>query len=128
MPFLALTLVLVLSVTLSLPSFLVLLNGPSERISPVISTLGTTALIGSLLLLAAQLGWPYASTALVATIAFERFVCASPTAASRQARRWMVMSLSQVAAPAPGWHRISGEVTVQLVALGTRCAFSAALS
>ena len=40
----------------------------------------------------------------------------------------MVMSLSQVAAPAPGWHRIFGEVAVQLVALGTRCAFSAALS
>lgn len=76
MTFVALTLVLVLSVTLSLPSFLILLSGQNERISPVISTLGTTALMGSLLLLAAQLGWPYASTALLTAIAFERFVYA----------------------------------------------------
>lgn len=76
MSFPALTLVLILSITLSLPSFLVLLSGQIERISPVISTLGTAALIGALLLLGTQLGWAYASSALVAAVAFERFVYA----------------------------------------------------
>lgn len=76
MPFLVLTLVLVLSVTLSLPSFLVLLGGQNERVSPVTATVGTSALMGSLLLLGTQSGWAYATTALAAALAFERFVYA----------------------------------------------------
>lgn len=76
MPFLVLTPVLVLSVTLSLPSFLVLLGGQKERVSPVTATLGTSALMGSLLLLGTQLGWAYAMITLVAALAFGRFVYA----------------------------------------------------
>lgn len=76
MPFLVLTLVLVLAVTLSLPSFLVLLGGQNERVSPATATLGTSALMGSLLLLGTQSGWVYATIALAAALAFERFVYA----------------------------------------------------
>ncbi|UOK71498.1 hypothetical protein [Ancylobacter polymorphus] len=76
MPFLVLTLVLVLAVTLSLPSFLVLLGGQNERVSPVTATLGTSALMGSLLLLGTQSGWAYAIIALAAALAFARFVYA----------------------------------------------------
>jgi hypothetical protein len=76
MPFLVLTLVLVLAVTLSLPSFLVLLGGQNERVSPVTATLGTSALMGSLLLLGTQSGWACATVALAAALAFARFVYA----------------------------------------------------
>lgn len=79
MLFLALTLTLVLSVTFSLPTFLVLLNGQHERVSPAIATVGTAALMGSLVLLGAQLGWAYAATVLITAGAFDRFVYAPRT-------------------------------------------------
>ncbi|MBS9479038.1 hypothetical protein [Ancylobacter radicis] len=69
-----LTLVLVLAVTFSLPSFLALLKETQETVYPVLATVGTTALIGSLLLLAARLGWPSSAAVLVAAGVFDRFV------------------------------------------------------
>lgn len=69
-----LILVLVLAVTFSLPSFLALLGETRDTVYPVLATVGTTALIGSLLLLAALLGWPSSAAVLVAAGVFDRFV------------------------------------------------------
>lgn len=78
------TLALILSVALSLPSFLTLLEGPPEAADPVLATVGTAALMGSLLLLGVWLGWPSSSAALLAAGILDRFVYAPRSHLSRR--------------------------------------------
>ncbi|MCJ8143413.1 hypothetical protein MKI84_10855 [Ancylobacter sp. A5.8] len=77
-------LMLVLSVTLSLPTFLGLLNETHEKACPVLATLGTAALIGSLFLLGVRLGWPAAAAVSLVAGLFDRFVYAPRSRFSRR--------------------------------------------